>query len=133
MNTRILLVDDDQDFLEAFELYLTRHGFSILSTQEPKRARDLAAEFRPHIVVVDLNMGDVDGAELLEEFYMDTEDRVLAVVSANIDTDTYRSLHNTAAIFCCKSKLTDPQFIAELRKYACFRFPELETQLAEAN
>jgi DNA-binding NtrC family response regulator len=65
---RILIVDDDRDFLEVLSIYLKRGGFANLTTLD--HPLDAAAVFDDgqvfDIAVIDLTMPEMDGMELLE-------------------------------------------------------------------
>ena len=66
-NLRILLVDDQNDLLEVFNLMLQRRfGYAVETAQSGQQAMEKAIDFSPHLVISDIGMPDMDGIELME-------------------------------------------------------------------
>ena len=66
MADRVLIVDDETDSKTALGLLLSTWGYEVLEASDGVEALDLAAEFRPAVVVSDLVMPGMDGLALLE-------------------------------------------------------------------
>ena len=64
---RILLIDDDEDFLQILGRSLTRRGLEVLSASSPEEARSMLAGACPDYAVVDLKLGQASGLSLLRE------------------------------------------------------------------
>ncbi len=64
--TRILAVDDDPQTLLHVRDSLSRAGYEPILTGEPDAVGSLIAEHRPHLVLLDLMLPEVDGIELME-------------------------------------------------------------------
>lgn len=64
---RILLVDDEKDILEFLGYNLRNEGFKIFTASNGRDAVRSAAEIRPHLVLMDVMMPDMDGIEACEE------------------------------------------------------------------
>jgi len=60
---RILLVDDNQATTTVFTMLFKRLGCEVASTNDGIKALDIAATFRPEIVLLDLSMPRMDGYE----------------------------------------------------------------------
>jgi DNA-binding NtrC family response regulator len=58
-----LFLDDDADILDAAELVLQRHGFTLIKAQTPEEAREKLAASPVDILLLDLNYrrGDTSG------------------------------------------------------------------------
>jgi two-component system response regulator GlrR len=63
---RILLVDDDPDLLRLLKLRLVAAGFTVESVAGSQEALTCCVLFRPHVVVTDLRMDDIDGIGLFK-------------------------------------------------------------------
>lgn len=63
MSHRILLVDDEADILEFVKYNLTREGYEVFTAQDGAEALRIAAEVRPHLILLDRLMPVVDGAQ----------------------------------------------------------------------
>lgn len=59
----ILLVDDDPAVIDLLEARL-RTRFTVVSTPDPKRALALARERKPDLILSDVDMPGMNGAEL---------------------------------------------------------------------
>ena len=60
---RVLLVDDNADGLKMFEKLLSRLGYEVRAVASGKAALELGTSFRPHVVLLDLGMPEMDGFE----------------------------------------------------------------------
>lgn len=63
---RILLVDDEPNILLAIEFLLKKEGYTIQKAFDGQQALELAATFRPDIVVLDVMMPELDGFEVAQ-------------------------------------------------------------------
>jgi two-component system alkaline phosphatase synthesis response regulator PhoP len=63
----ILLVDDEPDILEFLGYNLEREGYRVLKASNGQKALKLAAEFKPHLVILDVMMPVMDGMETCTE------------------------------------------------------------------
>jgi DNA-binding NtrC family response regulator len=64
----ILIVDDETESLDGFELILTSNGFSHIQTcKDSRRTMDEIARNEPCLVLLDLSMPHISGRELLEQ------------------------------------------------------------------
>jgi CheY-like chemotaxis protein len=65
MSTRVLVVDDEADFLATYERLLTREGFTVIAVNS--RAAGVAAIEREHprLVISDLRLSDGSGLEVV--------------------------------------------------------------------
>lgn len=61
----MLLIDDDPGVANLLGNKLSGAGFSFVSASSGVRGLDLVRERRPDIVLLDLRMPDVDGAEVI--------------------------------------------------------------------
>lgn len=65
--TKILIVDDELDILEFVSYNLKKEGFDIETAQNGKSALEKAAKFRPHLIVLDIMMPEMDGVEVCRQ------------------------------------------------------------------
>jgi len=64
---RVLMVDDERDFLQAVEPGLARRGFDVTLAESGRRALQLAAEGAFDVAVLDVKMPGIDGVETFRE------------------------------------------------------------------
>jgi CheY-like chemotaxis protein len=61
---RVLVVDDNDDARFLLAGLLASHGYVVESAGEADAALELAATFRPQVVVLDIGLPGIDGWEL---------------------------------------------------------------------
>ena len=62
----ILLVDDEQDILEIVGYNLSQEGYKIVTATNGKEAIIAAKKERPHLIIMDVMMPEMDGMEACE-------------------------------------------------------------------
>jgi two-component system alkaline phosphatase synthesis response regulator PhoP len=62
-NNKILLVDDEQDILEFISYNLQKEGFEVFSSTNGREAIKIAQREKPHLIILDVMMPDLDGIE----------------------------------------------------------------------
>lgn len=86
--TRVVVVDDSEDAVEALVGLLEINGYVTRSATDGREALDLIAEFKPHCVLLDVRMPRISGLELartLRKLYGD--DIVLVAVTGGAKDD----------------------------------------------
>lgn len=63
MKHRILLVDDEVDILEFVRYNLVREGYEVYTAQNGAEALEAAVSCRPHLILLDMMMPVMDGAQ----------------------------------------------------------------------
>jgi two-component system alkaline phosphatase synthesis response regulator PhoP len=63
---RILLVDDEQDILDLLKYNLDKKGYKTQTAINGKEAIEKAKKFKPHLILLDIMMPEMDGIETTE-------------------------------------------------------------------
>jgi two-component system alkaline phosphatase synthesis response regulator PhoP len=63
----ILLVDDEPDILEIVGYNLTQEGYSIVTAENGLKAINQAKKYKPHLIILDVMMPEMDGIEACEK------------------------------------------------------------------
>lgn len=66
-NTRILLVDDEEDILEILSYNLSQEGYKVYTAGDGLEAIKQAEKHKPHLIIMDVMMPNMDGIEACEE------------------------------------------------------------------
>ena len=84
MSHRILLVDDEIDILEFVRYNLVREGYEVRTAQHGEEALRVAAEFRPHLILLDRLMPVMDGEQTCRAIRRDPQlkDTLIVFLSA---------------------------------------------------
>jgi len=61
---RVLIVDDLPAVVRTTRRWLMRAGFEVRTSLDAEGAREAATAFRPHCVLLDVQLGGVDGVAL---------------------------------------------------------------------
>jgi len=81
---KILLVDDEKDVLEFIGYNLKKSGYEIYTTQNGRDAIEKAKEIKPHLILLDVMMPEMDGVETCEQMrkYPDLQNTIIAFLTA---------------------------------------------------
>lgn len=63
----ILHVDDDQDFLRLVAAKLNKAGYNVISLSDPSRTLEALGESGARIVILDIDMPQCNGIDVLRE------------------------------------------------------------------
>jgi two-component system, NtrC family, response regulator GlrR len=80
---RVMLVDDDADFLKLMSTYLAREGYQVTAAESAERALALLQMAMPDVVVTDLRMDGMDGIELLTRLQRDHPSLPVLIITAH--------------------------------------------------
>jgi CheY-like chemotaxis protein len=61
----VLVVEDQQDFLELLKVVLEGEGFYVAAAEDGEKAIELLKQFRPAVIVTDLMMPKISGVDLI--------------------------------------------------------------------
>jgi len=67
MSTKILVVDDDPDILEAISLILEAHGYQVVIARDGIEGLHQIKEEKPDLMILDLMMPKLDGFGVCKE------------------------------------------------------------------
>jgi DNA-binding response OmpR family regulator len=62
--TRILFIEDEAHARQGYAAYLRGHGYDVYEAVTGEQALTVAADWRPHVIVLDLGLPDIDGWEV---------------------------------------------------------------------
>ncbi len=63
---KVLVVDDEKDFLFTMEYWLKSKGYEVKTVTDGFRAVEAIKTFSPNIILLDINMPGMDGVETLK-------------------------------------------------------------------
>ena len=81
---KILLVDDEPDILEFLSYNLKKEGYTVLNAGNGREAVVIAKKEKPHLIILDVMMPDMDGIETCREIREQPglKDTVIAFLTA---------------------------------------------------
>lgn len=101
---RILVVDDDAGMLRSVERVLGQ-DYTVASTRSPREAVGLAGAFNPDLAILDIQMPEMDGFQLMEELQaLDPELDVIFMTGSihELDAKLIRAIRKDAFYFLQK-------------------------------
>lgn len=117
---RILCIEDDQDMIDYIELILGKAGFEVIGADGGAEGLDAMRRELPDLILLDLMMPGMDGAEVLLQKREDETIRdipVIALTALNSPFDQIMWLARTdLQDFIVKSKLPRKELIARIER-----------------
>jgi CheY-like chemotaxis protein len=80
MSKRVLIVDDEADIRTFLETLLKEHGYETASADDGERGFELAQEFKPHIVTLDIIMPHETGVKFYRKLLKHPELKHVPVI-----------------------------------------------------
>jgi len=77
---RILIVEDEQAIREMIAFHLSRAGFETMEARDSREARELIADNRPDLALIDWMLPDISGLELTRMLKRDESYEDLAII-----------------------------------------------------
>ena len=93
MKYRILLVDDEVDILEFIQYNLVKEGFEVFTACDGAEALQVAAQCRPHLILLDRMMPVMDGVQTCRAIREDPALRETMVVFLSALGEEQQQLH----------------------------------------
>lgn len=99
---RVLVVEDDPAFARLISLSLSREGFDMDVAANALDGLDLAAERHPDVVLLDLNLPDAAGLDILEELRASSDVPIVLVTGQHTSNAIRRGLDGGADDYVTK-------------------------------
>jgi DNA-binding response OmpR family regulator len=92
--TKILVIDDDPDLVEALKIILETESYQVVSAFDGKEGLKKVKEENPHLIILDLLLPKKDGDILCRELkrnprYTDIPILVLTAVAEKVDIKVF--------------------------------------------
>lgn len=80
LKKRILIVDDEPDFLMAIKAMLEANNFTVLTATDGQEGLNLARAEKPDLIVLDLMLPKMDGYKVCRFLKFDEKYRTIPVI-----------------------------------------------------
>lgn len=129
-SSRILVVDDDPEFLKMLSYVLGKSGYEVEQALDGHTALAIARDFLPQVVITDLMMPGMDGTALCQELKADPALHPVYVIMLTARSDERVSNLQVGA----DDYIVKPALMAELRAriQVGLRWVEAQAQLQKA-
>lgn len=124
--SKVLLIDDDETLAEHYRLVLSKTGIKVRVMTQPHHLLETLVEFRPDIVLMDVDMGDYSGVTLARMIRFEAEWLSLPIIylSSEQDRDQQLSALAQGADEFITKPISDPQLIRTVH-ILCYRARQL--------
>jgi CheY-like chemotaxis protein len=115
---KILIADDDPDFLEMYKLELQRGGFEVITAETSEKCLVMALEQKPDLILLDIMMPKISGFEILESLKTTPETKNIPVVMITALGEEHKKEATKlgARHYIQKSQITPLQLTEKLKK-----------------
>jgi len=80
IDMKILLIDDDEDFVHIFEAALTKEGFQTVAGGTGEEGLVKAAAEKPDLILLDQVLPDISGNDVLKKLKSDEQTKMIPVI-----------------------------------------------------
>jgi two-component system alkaline phosphatase synthesis response regulator PhoP len=92
MNGRILIVEDEPSIQNIVRTYLENAGFTVRAVTDGAEALQVAREWRPDLLVLDLNLPGMDGIEVAARLRESSDVYILMLTARSEESDRVAGL-----------------------------------------
>lgn len=112
---RILIVEDDKDLNMAYQTILRKAGYEVDAALNGKEALEVAEDFQPDLILLDLLMPIMGGLEFLQHYNLDQRPDVKVLIFTNMENSPeVNEAYNLGATRCIIKSWTAPQSLAKV-------------------
>lgn len=80
-NTSILIIDNNPSHLKLEKLALTDAAYQIRTANTADEAMKVLSEFKPHLILMEIQLPDIDGLELTRRLKIDPKYHDIVIVA----------------------------------------------------
>ncbi|MCZ4222857.1 response regulator [Pedobacter rhodius] len=84
---RVLVVDDDPDILEVFQLALEAENYSVYPLLSPRFIFKTIKDFNPDLIILDVMLNGMDGRAVFKQLRSNPETEEIPVIMASARYD----------------------------------------------
>jgi len=120
MPKRVLIVEDNELNMKLFSDLLGAHGYETAQTREGLKAIGLAKEFKPDLILMDIQLPEVSGLEVTKWIKDDADlcdIPIVAVTAFAMKGDEKRIREGGCEAYISKP-ITVSSFLATIRQFA---------------
>ena len=119
MGEQILLVDDDSDLLEIFQMSLESLGYKILTATDGEAGIEMYEKYKPCMVFSDIRMPKMDGYELFSSIRkLDPQSKIVLFTSVENEIKT-RDAKGDGLLEIMQKPVKIKEFDKIIKKYNC--------------
>lgn len=99
---RLLIIEDDVDFLTGLATLLGKAGYHVCTASTGQAGLNAFEESRPHLVLLDIGLPDIDGFQVIQELRQISSVPILILSGSDNDRDKVQALEMGADDYVTK-------------------------------
>jgi two-component system cell cycle response regulator DivK len=119
MGETILIIEDNEQNLYLMRFLLEKNGFSVTEATDGEKGVKMAKETKPHIILLDIQLPEMDGYAVARELRSDTSLNgipIIAVTSYAMVGDRERAIEAGADGYIEKP-INPEKFVEQIKLY----------------
>lgn len=117
--TKIAIIEDDQTIRQMYRMKFEADGFDVHLAENGRSGVTLVEEFAPDIILLDLQMPEMNGADALEEIRKhDWGKSIPVIILTNLgQEESPKNLsHLNVSSYIVKADMTPSQVVARVKE-----------------
>lgn len=120
---RLLIVEDEEDLRNIYTIRFQNAGFEVTGLENGLLAIDQIPTIKPHVILLDLNMPEVDGITMLKLIHKNYSDpnltNIPVIVSSNYTAqqDIDAAMAAGASMYLKKIEYTGEDLVAKVKDF----------------
>lgn len=110
----ILVIDDEPQIQKLLEITLESHDYKVMKAENGKTGIIMAANHPPDLILLDLNLPDMNGHEVLKDLRIWFKKSIMVLSIVNNESDVVLALDNGATDYLIKPFRT-AELLARIR------------------
>ena len=98
----ILVIDDDKDIVQTIKGNLELDGYFVLRAYSGREGIDMARDQRPHLIILDLNLPDIDGIKACQFMRREFDFPIIMLTARDSISDMVLGLESGADDYIVK-------------------------------
>ncbi len=116
-NKKVLIVEDDEDFLFILQANLKKEGFSVITAKNGKDGLTMIEKEKPDLIVLDILMPVMDGLEMAMEMKKNNMTIPIIFLTNVKDIDSIsKAVEIIPSDYIIKSDMSIDKIIAEIKR-----------------
>lgn len=115
---RILIIEDNRDLNDMFQIAFDEDEFEIRSAHNGIDGISKVVEFKPHLILLDIMMPQMDGYEVLQAITQNSSLDPIIVINSNLEQqkDADKALDMGADYYIKKSEYTPFELVQKVEE-----------------
>ncbi len=97
MRKKILVVDDDQGILDAFEVLLDSAGYDVSLLSDAEQLMKLPVTKFPNLIILDVLLSGVDGREICKQLKSQEKTKRIPIIMVSAHPNAEKSVIDACA------------------------------------